>query len=424
VRAFLQQRNDRFYERWIDCFGTSRALLPLGDRAGDLDQIGLEPSVSLGLIAVDPAAARRCLETLMTASCERIADIAAHDSFDARNPVLPECAGALAGQVAPGKTCRRNEECQSPDQYACVGEWGCGRVCTARVQRAAGEACSDLSDRCAPGTVCRYGARNSNFELCLAPTPEGADCDETYECAAGLHCAERTATSVFDGTCRPMKLGSPCAGNWDCVYSFVCEGAGPKRRGTCQVGKPLGAACTTYLADVNDNVYSDCAVLTQCFDLDGMGPRCVDGSPLGGTCGQMATGPHGGWLDCLEGYCDALGQAQPSVGTCRPAKPLDSACRLDQECVPPGRCLKIGGVQRCALHEVAAAPGRPCSLFGDDDCGMDGYCAPLPVFDPNDPHAPTMGQCTPLKRAGEACRHGADRCEPLADCVQGVCKKC
>jgi len=167
-RQFLQQQNDTFYGRWADCFGTPRALLPIGDRAQDLGPYLLEDSVRLGLVTVDPEGARRCLEALMTASCERIADIGAHDAFAPRNRVLPECDGVLVGQIPPGKACQRTEECQSADQYACVGDYGCGRVCTPRVLRPAGAGCSD-DDRCAAGTTFRYGPKNGTVQQCLAP---------------------------------------------------------------------------------------------------------------------------------------------------------------------------------------------------------------------------------------------------------------
>jgi hypothetical protein len=184
----------------------------------------------------------------------------------------------------------------------------------------------------------------------------------------------------------------------------------------------VGSPCAVYRKDMNDNTYSDCAVLIQCLDVDGKGPHCVDGVPLGGPCG-LWSGSYPGWLYCLEGYCDIPARAMPNMGLCRATKPLETACRIDEECTPPARCLKAGDEQRCALHEVGLSIGAPCSI-GNADCGPGAYCGPPPGYDPSDPRFPPKGQCTAFKRAGEACRSDLDLCEPFAECVGGVCKGC
>jgi hypothetical protein len=421
-RGLLGMLNDAFYGKWSACFDTPRELWPSGDFS-DLPVSSFEKSLQLGLMTIDPEAARQCLEVLMAAPCDRIAEIGLRAPIGPGNVALPECAGVLAGQVPPGRTCRINEDCQTPEQYACVGGSVCGRICTARTARAAGDLCSVAMDQCPDGTVCRFGPNDKNDERCLEPTTQGGACRESDECGPGLMCAQRTATSIFDGTCRPLALGSPCAGNWECAYSYVCADAGPDNPGTCQVGKHVGATCATYLQDVNRNLYSDCAPATSCLDLDGNGPRCIDGAPLGAPCGTQ-TGPYSGWLGCLEGYCNRGPRNTSAVGTCEPKKPAGSECNSRTECTPPNECLRgADGSQRCGLPNVPAPLGSPCNP-GLVECGPGQYCALPASFDPDDPSVPTEGSCAPVIPVGQACRAYVDLCEGLAECVESVCKRC
>ena len=422
LHQLLGSLNDVFYGRWSSCFDTPRALWPTGDFA-DLPVSSLEDSVRLGLLRIDPEATQRCLDTLTTAPCDRIADISTYGPpIGPGNVVLSECSGVLAGQVPPGKPCRINEDYQSPEAYPCVGNGVCGRVCTARVARAAGEACSDATDQCPPGTACRFGPDNRYEQRCLGPTPQGGICGENGECASGLLCARSTATSVFDGTCRPLALGSPCAGNWECAYSYVCAGAGPHHPGTCQVGKPVGATCTTYLQDVNQILYSDCAPATHCLYLDGSGPRCVDGAALGERCGTQ-TGRYSEWVGCLEGYCNRAPGSDATMGTCAPTKPAGASCESDVECAVPNRCLTGADGPRCAVPNAPAPFGSRCS-FGNDGCGAGEYCALPASYDPESPSVPSFGACAPVVPAGQPCRAHADLCAPWSECVDGVCKPC
>lgn len=340
------------------------------------------------------------------------------------NSALPECAAVLAGQVPPGKTCRINEDCQTPDQYACIGGGSvCRRVCTARIARAAGDACATATDRCPAGTVCRGGPGNVNDRRCLEPTSEGGACREIAECATGLMCAGRTATSIFDGTCRAIALGSPCAGNWECAYGTVCANAGPDHAGTCQVGKRVGESCTTYLRDVNRNPYSDCATMTHCLDLDGNGPRCTAGAALGAPCGPQ-TGTYSGYLGCVEGYCNRGPGNTAAVGTCEPKKPAGADCNSRTECTSPNDCLRQSdSTLRCGRPNATAPIGSPCSL-SLPECGPGQYCALPPDVDPEDPLVPTAGSCAAPIPAGQACREHIDPCDGLAECVAGVCTRC
>jgi hypothetical protein len=379
--------------------------------------------VRLGLLTIDRLAAQHCFEALMTAPCDRLVDSTLRGPVGPRNAALPECAGAFVSHAQPGKTCRINEDCQDPEQYACVGDRGCGRVCTARTARQAGDVCSEGTDSCPSGTVCRYGADNLHDQRCLGPRLQGEGCREDRECASGLLCAQATATSILDGICRPLALGSPCAGNWECAYSYVCAGAGPNQAGTCQVGKPVGETCTTYLQSVNRLAYSDCAPGTYCLELDGTGPRCTDRAPLGARCGTQ-TGPYPGWVGCLEGYCARDPGSSPTVGTCEPTKLAGAACENDLECGRTNRCLPgADGGRRCGVPNVPAPLGSPCD-FTVDVCGVGEYCALPASFDPNGPFVPSMGICAAFIRPGKPCRPQIDLCEGLAECVEGVCERC
>jgi hypothetical protein len=412
----LRNLNDVFDGRLSACVGTPRALFAPDDLT-DIPASSLSGSVRLGLIKVDPEATRRCLDALMTASCDGIVDISLQGPLGPGNPALPECADVLAGQVAPGGSCRENEDCQSSEQYACVGNRTCGAVCTPRILRAAGDSCYDATDRCPDGTFCIYGP--DGYQACIRPTAEGGPCGAHGTCGSGLLCVPSDATST-DGTCRPLALGSPCTGNGDCAYAYVCAGAGPNHPGTCQVGKSVGAPCTPDL----QGAPTDCAWNTSCLDLDGNGPRCVAGAPLYGRCGAQI-GPYPGSLPCLEGYCADDPASDPSVGTwgtCLPTKPAGASCDGSYgECTPPNECLTRFGGWVCGLPDAPVPVGTRCML--NDGCGAGEYCAVPAGFDPAlDPLF--LGTCAPLIPVGGSCRRGLDRCDGFATCMNGVCQRC
>jgi hypothetical protein len=187
-----------------------------------------------------------------------------------------------------------------------------------------------------------------------------------------------------------LALGSACTGNSDCAYAYVCAGAKPNHPGTCQVGKPVGAPCATYLQDVNRNVYSDCAAGTECFDLDGSGPRCNDGAALGAACGTQP-GTYSGWLGCLEGTCDRGPGNASAVGTCQPQKAAGATCSSRMDCTAPNDCLRgRDGALRCGLAGEPAPLGSVCDFGSVEDCGTGQYCGLPAGYDPLNPEVPSI----------------------------------
>jgi hypothetical protein len=350
-------------------------------------------------------------------SCERIAELLGRGFLD--DSGLPECEGDLVGHVAPGEPCQLNADCESSSDFACVGNSGCGRVCTARPARARGEPCSSASERCLEGTVCRFG--DDNVERCLPYVGAGSACREDRDCAPSLFCALSSPTAVLEGKCRAIFRGSSCTGNWECAYPYVCE-LGSSGSGTCEMGRGLGEACSTHLANVNGIPYSNCAPQTDCLDLDGQGRRCALGAALGGRCGAQGDSVYP-WIGCAEGYCATDPEHVPVVGTCVSRKPAGSSCQLDLQCAPSELCEEDGNTLRCQERRIGLPLGAVCDL-ADSKCSPDAYCAPPADWDPLDPRVPESGTCAVHRRVGETCREYFDRCEVLSECIQGVCTKC
>jgi hypothetical protein len=426
---FRRDLHDRYYDRWAACFGTPRGLLTVSSfEVRALDRVAA--SLRLGLIAVDEAAVSTCLAAVAGASCEQLAEIFARGGAQIPAAAVPGCARVLAGQVAPGHACLQTEECQSADQFWCQESATCGSTCVPRSNPLpAGSVCSSASDRCVPGSTCRLDQSEERLrpalnETCFVPHQSGQPCAESDDCAAGLHCALSGPMAILEGTCRPIVAGTPCAGNWECLWLYVCAGAGPGKPGSCQLGKRVGQPCTVYLQGVNEIDYSDCAPALECLDLDGAGPRCVGGAALGQSCGEMRRGKKEFWLQCDEGFCDtANGPSQP--GVCRPLRQAGGPCAHDGQCADPNYCQGQGTSMVCGPEPAPPPSGTPCRPFFDEgSCGQGAYCAPPPDWDPQSPSIPQKGVCAPVKRIGEACNPSFEPCEPLAECVGGVCIKC
>ena len=172
---------------------------------------------------------------------------------------------------------------------------------------------------------------------------------------------------------------------------------------------------------MNKNLYSDCAPSTSCLDLDGNGPRCLDGARLGARCGSES-GAYPGWIFCIEGYCASDPGTSPAVSTCQPLKPAGSACRSDAECGRPNRCVTAAGGSVCAVPNTPAPLGSRCTI--GDSCGAGEYCALPAIDDPLAIVSASEGTCALPIPAGQPCRANYDLCEGLAECVQGVCTPC
>jgi hypothetical protein len=424
-QQFLTDVQDRLITRRASCFGHPIELFTNTWQPPAPSDDGLRPSLRLGLQRFDEASASACLVLLATASCDRIADILArYGPIEPAAGIAP-CAGALVGTVPPGGPCLLAADCQSPELFTCAGTDTC-QSCVPRTTLRLGDTCSAADGPCPLAAPCRPDPRSSDDFTCQPLGQHHEACRVHTDCAPGLQCNLGPPSERRVGVCVPEQPGTPCTGSWDCLYVYACVGAGPGTLGTCQLGKAVGEPCTVYPTSVSWPVYNDCADLLQCLDLDGKGQRCVSGSRLGEPCGSLVGPPTQpeSWVGCLEGFCTATSLNR---GSCVPRAAAGEACQSDAHCKNGLLCTeRPAGRWVCAEPPPPVPLGRACDLLGPPPvCGRDAYCM-VPSDDLSDPDFsyPHIGTCVPLRRLGETCRERHDFCEPLSQCLDGVCKRC
>lgn len=354
-------------------------------------------SLHAGRVLFDETEAAACLAALRAADCSTIAAVvtATGDLVGVWPPGFEACGRELAGRVPKDGACLVPADCQDRVETACTsvaGQHTCPAYCRAH--------------------------RN------WWPPPRGTDgatCSGVDPCAFGFFCQRGTrmeAETFGSGRCRP--LDAACSGTWACPPAFACVGAGPGGPGRCQVGKPLGAPCTPQGTQPDGVPISDCApsLGMACADVDGRGPRCWAGAPLGQPCGP----PLGEFVRrCSGGEC----RGPQGSEVCSPFRALNETCANDMAfCAPPGKCTYAGGSSICLEPPEEKPLGDACRGDDERECPVNAHCRKDPVG----------RTCTLFRKPGETCQGNwnlcndpdgcPDRCEPLTNCVGGVCVKC
>jgi hypothetical protein len=247
-------------------------------------------AIDAGKVIYDGVAARECIDSYATASCDRT---------DESARISPEaCDRILEGTMGAGASCALDNECvsKSCDIPVCVVQC-CRGACTsgpAPTRQPVGGSC--LSAPCAAGTYC-----DLTSEMCVPLVALNGSCMQDYQCVFGLAC--------FGGSCA----AAPIVGQ-TCTTPISCRDLGTTCNQTTKqcidVGLP-GAACTTA---------ADCSQFYQC-DATG---HCAEGSGLGGPC--MSSN------DCFpdQTYC-AIPTGQ-TAGMCAASQPDGGTCTDDREC--------------------------------------------------------------------------------------------
>jgi hypothetical protein len=383
--------------RWVPCFNSaSEALRP--DLSPFYDEMPEQHAFSLehGLMGLDDAAARACLEAVRSSSCEDLAT----ESYRAI------CGKALVGKVASGGFCASVEDCRTATETCQMTEMNaCAYHCAALPTRAAlGEACLDR--QCVDGTYCAV-AMPATDSRCRALEADGASCQDRTACAPGTFC-QPAAAGGDPGTCRRVRAGLACQGSWQCPGAYACLIPAGASAGTCQPGHKKGEACTFHGKDEPGGPYHDCASGLACYPDASNRYACGAGHELGEGCADFDVGaPIPVSVPCRVGSCQATAAGKL---TCIPDRKLGETCSPDLPCAADLVCT--GG--KC-VDPVVAVGGR-CTADQNLRCPDGARCAyPTPTSE--------MGTCVLIKKAGEKCA-SADDCEAGTSCAGGVCTSC
>jgi hypothetical protein len=176
----------------------------------------------------------------------------------------------------------------------CKKPLGKDEVCAPRLQGELNPCTSPFF--CGPGDL-----------TCQPPRKEGESCVQAL-CEPALICQAGVCQKVP----QPLYLpnGASCAGSGKtCQVGLLCQREPGSTAATCQPLRALAAPC---LSD------AECAGIASC-----VGKVCVALATVGGE-------------SCDDRSCDLPAWCDTSVSpaTCRPPKPLASACGKEEECYP------------------------------------------------------------------------------------------
>jgi len=332
-RQFVDAYNVRYRQRLVGCFNLNASTL------GQTTYIEVEPgtltSLRLGFTGWNAAEAARCLEALVTASCDDIA------SEKARVP------------------CRRVTTGRIPGDGLCLADVDCAE----------------------PGHVCGGGTVNSCGGLCMRdlaippPAAEGQACTQTSHCQPGLFCFP-AMPGLSDGTCRPFGPGIACATSQTCPWPWNCVSGGLSGAGTCGVGRPAGQRCRLWDPGSGDGD-SECAFTSTCkagvcvADPPVEQPTTAAEVPPGGACSSDGAEPCVLGTFCRFDPAELMREPPPPrvSGVCLLWRKPGDSCEQGDACQPGSTCLR-GTCVGCwsAAPADGGAPGD-ASPAGDGGCG-------------------------------------------------------
>jgi hypothetical protein len=248
-------------------------------------------AIDAGVIKYDGAAARTCIDSYASASCDLTAESAR---------VRPDaCDHVVTGTLGDGASCALDEECVSKRCTIPMCTVTCCKgTCTgntAPTRQPIGGSCANVS--CAAGGYCDI----TSF-TCTALVAKGGSCTGDYQCAYGIGCIASSQTcgalptigqACPDNRCR--DLGTTCSASAACA----------------KVGLP-SASCTTR---------ADCSQYYTCDATS----HCAEGSAIGGPCASSG--------DCFPAHSYCAIPTGATAGTCAaPQADGTGPCTADRDC--------------------------------------------------------------------------------------------
>jgi len=272
------------------------------------------------------------------------------DYFVNEQPSDEACRRVFAGTKQTGETCYREEECAGGGQCHVVDT--CPGICEPR--RAIGEECGYYLGDCdeSDGLVGCFsqedfmGPSTCHAVTVLPPPGEGEPC-WTYFSA--------------DHDFAPCAEGMWCQGD-----GYKTGGLEPQV-GICRGGPIPGGAPCLYDEDICEEGYLCDGVVCTPFAMVG------DGEPCGAT--RFCDIFEG--LDCVEGYCQRVGDGTEG-SPCLPWENVGFvACNPGLVCVTSIDPITFQIVSRTCLPPLAA--GEPCMddvECASEACNLDSVCEP------------------------------------------------
>ena len=352
-------------------------------------------------------------------------------------------AGALTGcadETASQITCTQTMDCPKLaicEDGICVAkpcdatqafasDCGADGVCSA------GGMCTPIEcgcidcDACAEGLSCVLGlcvaggAGDCSGDTCKGkPCTTDASCDtltcRSGQCQPATWCGQDADCSA--GTCD--LTSNTCVtggGGGDTDASTGGDDAGTDATGGGGTGKQLCRACPGGDDDCGGDELASCVAfggaaycLTecttnnecptgfQCFNVGGVGTRCIPGS---GTCDRT----------CIQEGCGDGQVCEFDTGNCVPKLNACDSCQKDDYCGEGNRCVKFGPNDKKCVPQCAA----------DDQCPQGAACTTeegVKVCKPSGAQCCFGASC-----GGDAC---GDACEgETPACWQGTCVQC
>jgi hypothetical protein len=288
--AFANLHREAICEHLVACH-----FMP--DQAGCLSAVSTDQGVAqavasaqAGILAYDPGAARTCVDTISTYTC--------NGDIMVPRALRQACDGVFGKRLGEGEACFHASECQGIDavcEGACTDSCCQGTCKLAAAGAAVGQPCDDMI-ACQEGAYC--GSDNMGGQVCTAKPGPGGSCAGTSGCQAGFACDPNTQTCFKQAdsgmACNPDLAADGCAA--------VVEYCNVDSRTCVPYPKP-GEACGANAYATSICVpYADCDG-TMCVSRPNSGQACPQGTCIGEGQGVYGFSPT---LECADsGTCVA-----------------------------------------------------------------------------------------------------------------------
>jgi hypothetical protein len=329
----------------------------------------------------------------------------------------PSCSGGVIvngvceGRCSPDKCLAGNTCVGNRCVLVCASQADCApdgtQNCAPAVEDSTGAAiqtCQPNGKVAGIGTPCPNGTECAGFQAC----PDGSPC-ASGGCAPEL-CKPLTCTNSVKNNLGQYCTLADCKADTDCPGGYACEdqrdphalcGSNPPKGNNAYCGTTQDACVAAADFAKDGATYSEgelclqrkyCKKRDYCWpcanDLDCgnlPGGRCVD---VGGS--NRCVAACAASSDCPANASCVAGTCQPSSGACEGQGKLCDVCQTDSDC-PGGYCYSTGRERAC----VPLNKGTPCT--NDASCptvqsGKQGTC--LNDFQGVSPDSPLFGTCS------------------------------